>query len=1234
DLAGGTTAYSYAWSDGSTTVATTEDLSSVGAGTYTLTVTDANSCTATSSATTVSQPTAALAISNVAATAVDCYGNSTGAITVDVAGGTTAYTYAWSDGSNTVATTEDLSSVGAGTYTLTVTDANSCTATSNATTISQPSAALTITDTTNANVDCYGSFTGYIDISVSGGTSAYTYTWSNSSTSQDINGLGAGKYTITVTDANSCTTSSTIYITQPDQLLFTGLTADNPTCVNNTDGKLTLTATGGVNPKYSIDSGTNFQSSNIFTGLGIGIYKVVITDDSACTATYSISQYDTLINGDKTAPNAVANNDTLYLDVNGEANTSYSNIFNSASFDNCEISNIYLSDSAFTCNDTGINTIILYVEDLNGNIDTAHSTIIVLDTLSPTITTKNAIAFLDANGNFQFNDTLVVNSVIDNCALDTVIVNPTSFSCADTGVNNKVFITAYDIHGNISYDSAYVRVYDNIPPTAIAKNVTVYLDNSGNGVIDSSDVNDGSFDNCSIKLMEIDTVRFSCTDVGNQTRRFVVTDYSGNTDTTYFQVFVLDTTKPIVSTQTATVYLDTAAKGSINNKTLITNINDNCGSIDTVYSQYNFTKSDTGWVDIDIIITDKNGNITFTKSRVWVEFGDSDNDSIPDYIEGPKDTDGDGVPDYLDLDSDNDGILDVIENEGQDTLIDLDGDGIPNYRDLDSDGDGIDDVIEVDGNDTDFDGIAGTGNVAVDKNGVPIIASGGYTPVDTDNDGKDDYKDLDTDDDGIPDSVEKGATKDPVDSDNDGKRDWRSLDSDSDGIPDSVEKGADGNNPLDTDGDGTPDYQDLDSDNDGIPDTVEKGPDGNNPVDTDGDGTPDYQDLDSDNDGIPDTVEKGTDGNNPIDTDGDGTPDYRDLDSDNDGIPDTVEKGPDGNNPVDTDGDVTPDYQDLDSDNDGIPDTVEKGSDGNNPIDTDGDGTPDYRDLDSDNDGIPDTVEKGADGNNPIDTDGDGTPDYRDLDSDDDGIPDTVEKGADGNNPIDTDGDGTPDYRDLDSDNDGIKDEYEKGNDGNNPVDTDGDGTPDYRDIDSDNDGIKDEVEKGDDGDNPLDTDGDGIPDFRELDSDNDGLLDSDEAGDDKDNPVDTDGDGIPDYREIDSDNDEIPDGEEGLNNSKIPNIWIPEGISLNQNGQNDYLYIKGLANFTNASVTIFNRWGQVVYESGVGYSNSNPFKGYYGGPGVTFNPNEALPENVYYLIFKSNDYKNIIIKQNLYIKN
>jgi len=408
------------------------------------------------------------------------------------------------------------------------------------------------------------------------------------------------------------------------------------------------------------------------------------------------------------------------------------------------------------------------------------------------------------------------------------------------------------------------------------------------------------------------------------------------------------------------------------------------------------------------------------------------------------------------------------------------------------------------------------------------------------------------------------------------------TDTDKDGIPDEIE----GN--KDTDGDGIPDFQDPDADNDIIPDNIEAGNDPSNPIDTDLDGKPDYQDEDSDNDGISDNVEAGNDPSNPNDTDNDGIPDFQDRDSDNDKIPDYLEVGNDPANPIDTDNDGIPDYQDIDSDNDGIIDDVEVGNDPLNPTDTDGDGIPDFRDLDTDGDGIPDNIEaQNTETGLLEDTDGDGIPDFQDPDSDNDGIPDEVEN-SDANNLRDSDSDGLLDHLDTDSDNDGISDTIEAGVDGEHPVDTDNDGIRDYLDPDSDNDGIPDYIE------GTVDSDKDGKADYVDLDSDNDNIPDGVEVGEDPLNPVDSDGDGIEDFR----------DPIELI-------IW--EGISPNNDGDNDSWIIDGIRRYPNNRVRIFNRWGNLVY-SAEGYNNENVI--WYGqsNQGITMGE-EILPDGTYYYV-------------------
>ncbi|MCW5517266.1 SprB repeat-containing protein, partial [Muriicola sp. Z0-33] len=179
-VSGGTGPFTYNWSNGSTA----EDLFNVAPGTYSVVVTDtSNGCTVNASATV--GPTISTAINSI--TKISCFGAADGAADIQTIGGVAPFTYSWDNG----ATTEDLSGIGPGTYSLTITDALNC----------QAFAQVILNDpeeiTTSAlatDVGCFGEATGSIDLTVNGGTPGYTYLWSNGATTQDISGLLAGTY--------------------------------------------------------------------------------------------------------------------------------------------------------------------------------------------------------------------------------------------------------------------------------------------------------------------------------------------------------------------------------------------------------------------------------------------------------------------------------------------------------------------------------------------------------------------------------------------------------------------------------------------------------------------------------------------------------------------------------------------------------------------------------------------------------------------------------------------------------------------------------------------------------------------------------------------------------------------------------------------------------------------------------------------------------------------------------
>ncbi|MFN8286003.1 MAG: gliding motility-associated C-terminal domain-containing protein [Chitinophagales bacterium] len=257
---------------------TTEDLSGVPAGTYNITVTDASSCTQTATFT-LTQP-AALTLNAPNLTNISCFGGNNGSITANPAGGTGSYSYSWSPGSGNAQT---YGSLIAGNYNVVVTDANSCTV-SAAYSVTEPATALVITNAAVVNLQCNGGTTGSITITATGGTGAYTYSWSHnlSLNNAQASGLSAGSYSVSITDANACSVSGSYTITQPSAIVFGGANVTDVSCANSTDGVATVNFAGGTGTfTYTWNGNPGGATQN---NLAAGNYTVVATDGNGCSA--------------------------------------------------------------------------------------------------------------------------------------------------------------------------------------------------------------------------------------------------------------------------------------------------------------------------------------------------------------------------------------------------------------------------------------------------------------------------------------------------------------------------------------------------------------------------------------------------------------------------------------------------------------------------------------------------------------------------------------------------------------------------------------------------------------------------------------------------------------------------------------------------------------------------------------------------------------------------------------
>ncbi|MGD1848927.1 MAG: LamG-like jellyroll fold domain-containing protein, partial [Salibacteraceae bacterium] len=305
---GGTAPYTYNWNNGDTIAS----LSGIVAGTYTLTLTDANGCSATFSQS-ISEPTAIVA-SN-ANILPDC-GISNGAVDISISGGAAPYTHLWSNG----ATTEDIASIPAGTYTITITDNSGCTTTANynVNNINGANASSVVTEPL-----CNGDNNGSIDVTTSGGTAPYTYAWSTGASTEDLNTLADGTYTLTITDATGCLTLLTDTLEEPAELqgdIAAFATAITPvSCSGGNDGAINLPIIGGTMP-YSYLWSTG-DTTQIVSNLSAGGYLVTVTDANGCTTGGPLTVPE--LSGMSLATNTTAATD--YTTADGSATATVTN---------------------------------------------------------------------------------------------------------------------------------------------------------------------------------------------------------------------------------------------------------------------------------------------------------------------------------------------------------------------------------------------------------------------------------------------------------------------------------------------------------------------------------------------------------------------------------------------------------------------------------------------------------------------------------------------------------------------------------------------------------------------------------------------------------------------------------------------------------------------------------------------------------------------------------------------
>jgi gliding motility-associated-like protein len=294
---GGVLPYSFFWNSSGFV---TSSLNNLPEGSYFVTVTDANGCPSIAPVV-VLQPANTLS-GSIIPTDVSCYSLTDGMATVNPTGGTAPYGYFWSNGQ----TTQTATGLSAGIYTCIITDANGCVNTLN-TLINEPNEILAGLNTIPAS--CYGFNDGAASVNPNGGTSPYTYLWSNSSTNTSIQNLSIGSYSVAVTDVDGCgTTSSPVIFTisQADSLTLT-TSSTSVSCFNGNNGTANVIVSGGT-PNYNYTwldiLGNTISTNSIANGLISDSFSVIVSDLNGCsdTALVLISSASELLTNISTSP--------------------------------------------------------------------------------------------------------------------------------------------------------------------------------------------------------------------------------------------------------------------------------------------------------------------------------------------------------------------------------------------------------------------------------------------------------------------------------------------------------------------------------------------------------------------------------------------------------------------------------------------------------------------------------------------------------------------------------------------------------------------------------------------------------------------------------------------------------------------------------------------------------------------------------------------------------------------
>ncbi|GAA4279137.1 FG-GAP-like repeat-containing protein [Aquimarina mytili] len=253
-----------------------------------------------------------------------------------------------------------------------------------------------------------------------------------------------------------------------------------------------------------------------------------------------------------------------------------------------------------------------------GSAFSSEGSFSTVDATLPTVVTQDITIQLNASGNASITPAQIDNGSSDNCGIQSMSLDITSFDCMNIGTNT-VTLTVTDVNGNSDTNTAIVTVEDNINPILVTQNITVQLDASGNANITPNQIDNGSSDNCGIHSMSLDTTSFDCTNIGTNTVTLTVTDVNGNSDTQTATVTIEDKIVPTVVTQDITVQLNASGSVTITPAQIDNGSSDACGIQSMSLDVTSFDCTHVGTNTVTLTVTDVNGNSDTQTATVTLE---------------------------------------------------------------------------------------------------------------------------------------------------------------------------------------------------------------------------------------------------------------------------------------------------------------------------------------------------------------------------------------------------------------------------------------------------------------------------------------------------------------------------------------------------------------------------------------------------------------------------------------